>query len=311
MRLKQLVCFATAAKESSITRASETLQISQPAVGMQIRSLEEYCGIKLIKGHSRGITLTPAGEVLARRAEEVLDLMNIVEMEIAQLRDAESSVIRLGITPSICDVIISDLLELGNARHPQAKILFSQGFVEEIHRLWDSGEIDLLFTSRTDKSSQAERIPLFWEQFYLIGNPKIIQPLPDPVPIACLADLPLVFDGREVELLNLIEQELQAQGRQLADRIKVPTHSIRKEYVIMGLRCCIAPFAFLINKIESGDCAAVPIDHPFARRLMHLVGPGPGDMRASVVGIRDIILDLVQDHVKAGNYGWIGPSATD
>jgi len=310
MKLKQLVCFATAAKEKSLTRASETLQISQPAVGMQIRSLEEYCGIKLIKGHSRGITLTPAGRVLARRAEEIVGLLNTVESEIAQLRETESDVIRLGITPSIGHVLISDLLEMVSSLFPETKLLFHEGFVDDIQRSWDEGEINLLFTSHTDKSSTIELTPLFWEQFYLIGNAEFVRTLPDPLPIPMLADLPLVFDGREVTLLNLITQELRRQGMQLGDKIEVPTHSIRKEYVVKGLRYCIAPYAFLINKIESGDCAAVAINHPSARRLMHLLGPDASDTRCVVVGIRDMILSMVRDHVSEGNYGWTSPAGS-
>ncbi|MCY4259932.1 MAG: LysR family transcriptional regulator [Rhodobacteraceae bacterium] len=310
MKFKQLVCFATAARENSLTRASSILKISQPAVGMQIRSLETSCGVKLIKRHSRGITLTPAGRILAQRAGEILDLLDTTEKEIAQFRDSESNIVRLGITPSIGQVLISGLLEMSNTLYPGLKLLFEQGFVDDIQKVWERAEIDLIFTNRIDKSHAAEMIPLFWEHFYLLGKPEFIRTLPDPLPVSLLADLPLVFDGREVTLLTMLTKELRRQGMQINDKIEVPSHSIRKEYVIKGLRCCIAPYAFLINQVECGECAAVAIDHPSARRLMHLVGPVSGNNRSTMVGIKDLILIMVRDHVANGNYGWSSPDAS-
>ncbi|MFS8070206.1 MAG: LysR family transcriptional regulator [Byssovorax sp.] len=66
--------FWAAAREGSVTRASERLHISQPAVSAQIRELEQALGEKLLKRAGRGIALTEAGGVVYRYAEDIFGL---------------------------------------------------------------------------------------------------------------------------------------------------------------------------------------------------------------------------------------------
>jgi len=307
MKIRQLRCFATAAREKSLTRASELLNVSQPAVGMQIRALEEYCGLKLFKGHSRGINVTPAGRLLAKRAEEIVRLVDAIDAEIEQLRDSEVNTVRLGITPAIGRVLISSIMEQCSEQYPDVTMLFNQGFVDEIQSAWELGELDLLFSHRTGKSPNVEATPLYVEQFHLIGNPEIIADMPNPLPMGMLAELPLVFDGRDISLRKMLTTELAREGLGMKDTIDSPTISIRRNYAVNRLRFCIAPYALFMSEIESGDCASVPIDNPSARRLMCLVGPTRNDSDINVDGVRNIILKLVREHVSKGDFGWIDP----
>ena len=66
--------FWAAAREGSVTRASEKLHVSQPAVSAQIRDLEEALGEKLFKRSGRSISLTETGRVVYRYAEEIFGL---------------------------------------------------------------------------------------------------------------------------------------------------------------------------------------------------------------------------------------------
>ena len=64
MDLRQLKYFHAVAKYESLTAASEALNVTQPAVGQQIRKLEESLGLKLLFRHSRGMRLSPVGKIL-------------------------------------------------------------------------------------------------------------------------------------------------------------------------------------------------------------------------------------------------------
>lgn len=304
MKIRQLRCFVTAAREKSLTRASEVLNVSQPAVGMQIRALEEYCGLKLFIGHSRGINLTPAGRVLAHKAQEIISLVDTIEAEMEELRDSEHNTIRLGITPAISRVLLSSLMEQCSENYPDVTLLFNQGFVNEIQGAWDAGEIDLLFTTLANTGPSIQVDPLYWEHFHVIGNKDVLDKLPSPLPVSMLADLPIVFDGRETSLKKMLSAELSREGLRFQDTIEIPTISIRREYAVKKLRFCIAPSALFMNEIESGQCGSIPIDHPSARRKMCLVGPAPVERNQNVDGVRNIILKLIRFHVANGDFGW-------
>lgn len=77
--------FVTVVNKQSLSMAAQEIHITQPAVSKQISALEEYLGVGLIERRGRGVTLTPAGEVLYKYANEILELINKTEREIRDL----------------------------------------------------------------------------------------------------------------------------------------------------------------------------------------------------------------------------------
>lgn len=85
MELRVLRYFLAVAREESILRAAETVHITQPALSRQIAQLEEEVGAKLFIRGNRKITLTDAGVLLRRRAEEIVALADKAEKELTDL----------------------------------------------------------------------------------------------------------------------------------------------------------------------------------------------------------------------------------
>lgn len=72
MTLRQLRYFLAVLRAGSLTAAARSLHVAQPAVGLQVRALEDELGVGLLTRHSRGVVPTGAGDVLARDAERIL-----------------------------------------------------------------------------------------------------------------------------------------------------------------------------------------------------------------------------------------------
>lgn len=87
MEFRVLQYFLAAAREQSISGAAEYLHLSQPTLSRQLKELEEELGKQLFIRGNRRITLTEEGMILRKRAEEIVDLMQKTEKEIA-LNDA-------------------------------------------------------------------------------------------------------------------------------------------------------------------------------------------------------------------------------
>ena len=310
MKISQLKCFVVAAQEKNLSSVARILKITQPAVSMQIRSLEKYCGMKLIVGHSRGIHLTHAGKRLASRAEEIIHLVDKCDLEIDYLRNSEVNTVRIGITPAIGQVLVPQLIEHCHDEFPNVTLLFNQGFTDELWEAWENCEVELVFTSNNERTSNVNTIDLYWEQFHLFGDKDIINDLPNPVPVSRIADLPLVLDGREDFIRNVIDQELSRVGKRLMDTIEIPTISIRRQYAVKKQRFCIAPYALFLTEVQLGQCGSVPIQHSAMRRLIQLAGPNRSDQTKLQTAIWDLVVDLVQTNVKKGNFGWSDPTNT-
>src|SRR3546814_4180369 len=88
MDLRQLRTFLHVAELGSLGRAAERLRVAQPALGRQIRLLEEELGVPLFTRHGRGMAPTPAGRILLDRASAILRLVADTRAEVSAERDA-------------------------------------------------------------------------------------------------------------------------------------------------------------------------------------------------------------------------------
>ncbi|MFP7364789.1 LysR family transcriptional regulator [Corynebacterium callunae] len=100
MNLDQLKYFLSVARIGQINRAAEELLISQPALSRQITALEDEVGAPLFLRHSRGVSLTKAGEILRDEAREILNRMQTVVDEIQSGEHLITS-IKIGVPPGI------------------------------------------------------------------------------------------------------------------------------------------------------------------------------------------------------------------
>ena len=82
MDIRVLQYFLAVAREESITRAAETLRMTQPPLSRQLKDLEDELGKKLLIRGSKKVTLTEDGMLLRKRAEEMIDLMEKTKAEL-------------------------------------------------------------------------------------------------------------------------------------------------------------------------------------------------------------------------------------
>src|SRR5438477_7159724 len=101
MNLQYLRVFLTVAEHEHITRASEELILSQPAVTKTIQHLEQEIGLELIERHGRRIALTHAGRVLRDYGRRVFALEREMEDALAALRDVDAGEVTLAANTTI------------------------------------------------------------------------------------------------------------------------------------------------------------------------------------------------------------------
>ena len=96
MELRILRYFLAVVEEQSITGAAEYLGMSQPSLSRQLREFESRLGCTLFERGSRTITLTPEGELLRERAEEIVTLADRAEAEITSMEEPVGGPVYIG-----------------------------------------------------------------------------------------------------------------------------------------------------------------------------------------------------------------------
>ncbi|CAG4891557.1 LysR family transcriptional regulator [Paraburkholderia saeva] len=139
---RQLKALDMVSKLGSISRAAEELHLTQPAISLQIRLLEEAAGAPLVQRVGRGVQLTAAGDLLARYALEILDLWNEGVDEVAALRGELGGTLRIGAITT-AEYLIPPLLVQFTEQRPHVKVTFKVGNRDDIIRMLATHEIDL------------------------------------------------------------------------------------------------------------------------------------------------------------------------
>jgi DNA-binding transcriptional LysR family regulator len=146
MELRHLRYFVAIAEEQSFTRAAERLWIAQPGLSTQMRRLEDELGVQLLERHSRGVDLTPAGELFLERARVAVAASDAAA---ATGRDLEAGLIgslRLGIASGPGWELTSDLLQRFSRARPGVEVSVLQGYGGALWRDLRDRRLDALLT---------------------------------------------------------------------------------------------------------------------------------------------------------------------
>lgn len=157
--LRQLRVFETVARHLSHTRAAEELLLSQPAVSMQIKQLEEHAGIALFEQIGRRLHLTDAGQELHHYIREITQQLAEAEDALLRLKGLESGNLRLAVAHS-AKYFAPKLLGLFKERYGNIRVTLVVASREEILGKLATNEVDLAIMSRTPEAPELSATPL-------------------------------------------------------------------------------------------------------------------------------------------------------
>ena len=143
METRVLRYFLIVAQEGNITRAAETLHVTQPTLSRQIAQLEEVVGAMLFDRSNRRLTLTSEGLLLRRRAEEILELMGKTEQEIAARAEMVAGTVSLGCGDLAAVKALSELIRGFHTCYPAVDFELYTATADHIKERMDHGLTNL------------------------------------------------------------------------------------------------------------------------------------------------------------------------
>ncbi|WP_332682546.1 LysR family transcriptional regulator [Bosea sp. (in: a-proteobacteria)] len=283
MNLRQLKYFVRVIEAANMTRAADELRIAQPALGMQIKQLEEGLGVTLLTRHSRGVSPTAAGEKLFQRAIEILDLVELARREV---RDDAREAVRFGLTPSLMQIIGPELLLRVSERAPQLSVSLTE---EMSHLLVDSlhrAELDLILAYEVLDAPGFWKRALYQEDLVLVTATGY----PDEAPITFAGALahPLILPEPRDGVRSLVERTAAEHGLTIRLEHEVRSISGIKTLVARGSAAGILPYGTVLAEVAAGTLFVRPI-MPALRRTLYLVGSRKAGQLAALPIIRDAV----------------------
>jgi LysR family hydrogen peroxide-inducible transcriptional activator len=174
VQFAQLKYFLALASTKNYSTAAEQCNVSQPALSMAIRKLEDDLDLMLIDRKSNPISLTEKGELIASQAVKILEEMSILEKLASELLlDKLNGSITLSIIPTLAPYIIPLFVQKFSELYPDIELIIEEETTKAILQKLKTSEIDatLLVTPIIEKSLVTH--PIFYEEFFVFSHDKM------------------------------------------------------------------------------------------------------------------------------------------
>lgn len=202
LTLKRLEYFSTVADEGNVTRAARRLHISQPALSLQLKKLEETIGRRLMTRTPRGIMLTSAGSALKSEAEIMLHQAQLLRSKVNTAGERGRGTLTIGASPVACERFLPFVLERFRRRFPGIDVRVFEGDAVTLADKLEAKTIDLALTRQRHEivgeeyDSDLETTVLLEEKLILAVPQKNHLATKRRVVLADLTDERLIMYGR-------------------------------------------------------------------------------------------------------------------
>ncbi|MET3353603.1 UNVERIFIED_ORG: LysR family hydrogen peroxide-inducible transcriptional activator [Xanthobacter viscosus] len=287
---RQLRYFDAIARHRHFGRAAEDCAVTQPALSMQIREMEEMLGVRLLERGRGGVRLTPVGEEAAARARGVLAALADMERTIRDSGRLLEGRLRLGVIASIAPYLLPRLLPEMARRYPGLEIALRESQTEHLVAELVQGDLDLVILSLPVEHPALDAMALFEDRFVL-AVPEASADFPGPQASAdsiLAADLLLLEDGHCLrdQALNVCHK---ADARQLR-RFGASSLATLAQLVANGQGITLLPDLFV--RAEGGRMEGIrllPFPDPVPARTIGLVWRRTLPYREDVEAVADMV----------------------
>ncbi|MGH9598449.1 MAG: LysR substrate-binding domain-containing protein [Terracidiphilus sp.] len=208
----RLVVFRTVAAEMSFRKAAEELYLTQPAVSLQIKALEEDLGVQLFDRGGTHVKLTAAGHVLLEYAEQVHALLVRAEHEIGALSGDHAGRLALGASTTIAQYVLPRLLGEFCRENPRVYPTLISGNTEEIVEAIEKQKIALGCIEGPSRSRDVKTEPFLKDELVLIASTAHEWAERARIDCADLRTAPMLMRERGSGSRRVIEMALERHG---------------------------------------------------------------------------------------------------
>lgn len=226
--------FYVVAKNKHMTRASEELHISQPAISQSIKKLEDQLGGTLFLRSNKGMELTEEGKMFYEYVKGALELIGNAENEFTSFKDLSKGEIKVGCSTTLTKLILIDALENFHKDYPNININIVNGLTSNLINDLKLGKLDFVIFNESnvkENNLYLEKIKELKQGFvynpdYYTDNVKTFNDL---------NKLPLILQNGESNSRKLLDYIALQEHVKLIPRMEVVSQELISEFANIGL----------------------------------------------------------------------------
>ena len=226
--------FYTVAKNKHMTKASEELHISQPAISQSIKKLEDQLGGTLFLRSNKGMELTEEGKMFYEYVKGALELINNAENEFTSFKDLSKGEVKIGCSTTLTKLILIDALKEFHNEYPNININITNDLTSNLINDLKLGKLDfVIFNESNIKETNLylEKIKELKQGF--VYNPEFYND--DINNFEDLNNFPLILQREESNSRKLLDYIVLQNNVKLIPKMEVVSQELITEFVNIGL----------------------------------------------------------------------------
>ena len=285
MDIRQLRTFSCVAELGSLSKASDTLRVAQPALSRQIKLLEHELRADLFTRNGRGMVLTDAGRLLLARTSGIVRQIDQVRDEIQSAGGPPSGRVVLGLVPTVSCVISARLARRTVDRYPGISLCIVESYSGHLMEWLHRGEMDLALIYGPSSDLHLTVQSLGRDPIVAVGPRGSGLSNKKQVDIGWLLKQRLVLPSHSHGLRALIEQAAAKKKLKLDVKLEADSFRVLTSLVEEGLGYTLLPPSSVRNEVASGRLETAAIAKPAPMRELTLASPidHPGSTAITLV----------------------------
>ncbi len=255
--LHQLQVFLKVADLKSITKAAETLFLSQPAVSIQLRNFQDQFEIPLYEIIGRKLYITEFGNEIAQAASNIIDEVYAINYKTLEFKGLLSGKLKISIVSTgkyVMPYFLSDFLKINDNIELKLDVTNKSMVLESLN----NNDVDFSLVSVLPKEHNIESMPLMENKLFLIGN-KNAPKYKGEDSKTIFEKLPLIYREKGSGTRGVMENYFEKMQISMKKKMELTSNEAVKQAVLAGLGNSVMPIIGLKNELMSGDLQIIPI----------------------------------------------------
>ncbi len=291
MNVKQLRAFVTVAKYQSFAQAGEHLHISQPALSLTIKALEDNLGGALLTRTTRSVSLTAEGEVLLPLARRLLGDWDDTEELLRQRFTLQLGRVSVAAMPAFAGNLLPQSLKVFRQRYPKVNVTVHDVINEQVLELVRHRRVELGIGFEPERSEALQFHALYLDRFVAVAVVPADSALAEQSEVSWEALLAEDFIAlqRPSAVRLLLEQHLAAEHGRLTVAFESHQLSTVGRMVAAGLGVSAVP-ALCITQMQELGARCVALVEPTVERRIGVIALSDHKLSTAAQALLDVLL---------------------
>jgi len=254
--LNQLNIFLKIVQTQSVTKASEELHLTQPAVSIQLKNFQEQFEIPLTEVIGRRIYITDFGREIAEAAENIINQVYAINYKTLAYKGQLSGRLKISVVSTgkyVMPFFLADYMKEQTGIELLMDVTNKSKVIENLEK----NEVDFALVSILPTNLKIEKLDLLQNKLYLVGNSTKFKKGSNTKDV--FKNLPLIFREKGSGTLQTMEQFIAKNNIPVLKKMELTSNEAVKQALLAGLGYSIMPLIGIRNELHNEDLQIIPV----------------------------------------------------